>query len=518
MYDIVKSLERIEDELIDSMIRNMDRHRAEETKEGYNWSQWQVDQLKALDEYKRRNRKKYKIQFKNINGKIENLIKLARAEGGMSQEENILKHIKEGFEPKRISKGISGEFFKTNDRKMNALIKATTNDMQKAEYAMLRRSEDKYRQIIFNAQMYANSGAATYEKAVDMATKDFLAAGINSIEYKNGARHTVPEYADMAIRTASKRAYLTGEGEKRKEWGISTVIMNKRGNPCPKCLPFVGKVLIDDVWSGGKQKDGPYELMSSAIAAGLYHPRCKDSHVTFFPELDESAKEVPTKAEKKEVIEKYNQQAKEQYAKRQEKKFDRLAKYSLDEDNRRVYEVRKKNWTNIIENSKNSDIMDIGNDAKALDSILIDVSDELSKYTREQLLEEMQKSPIGISTINQIANSNITIEFINSKQNHTYRGEQRGDKINIYLSNINSKRVAVQTIIHEMTHYFYRIGNCQHAEAICFSMEKMYIENRDYLTLEEWNTMVKLAVENYPELEWEDGGYGDFTQFNFVRG
>lgn len=271
MYDIVKSLERIEDELIDSMIRNMDRHRAEETKEGYNWSQWQVDQLKALDEYKRRNRKKYKTQFKNINGKIETLIKLARAEGGMSQEESILKHIKEGFEPKRISKGISGEFFKTNDRKMNALIKATKNDMQKAEYAMLRRSEDKYRQIIFNAQMYANSGAATYEKAVDMATKDFLAAGINSIEYKNGARHTVPEYADMAIRTASKRAYLTGEGEKRKEWGISTVIMNKRGNPCPKCLPFVGKVLIDDVWSGGTSRDGPYPLMSDAIAAGLYH-------------------------------------------------------------------------------------------------------------------------------------------------------------------------------------------------------------------------------------------------------
>lgn len=350
MYDIVKSLERIEDELIGSMIRNMDRHRAEETKEGYNWSQWQVDQLKALDEYKRRNRKKYKTQFKNINGKIETLIKLAKAEGGMSQEESILKHIKEGFEPKRISKGISGEFFKTNDRKMNALIKATTNDMQKAEYAMLRRSEDKYRQIIFNAQMYANSEAATYEKAVDMATKDFLAAGINSIEYKNGARHTVPEYADMAIRTASKRAYLTGEGEKRKEWGISTVIMNKRGNPCPKCLPFVGKVLIDDVWSGGKQEDGPYELMSSAIAAGLYHPRCKDSHVTFFPELDESAKEVPTKAEKKEVIEKYNQRAKEQYAKRQEKKFDRLAKYSLDEDNRRVYETRSKEWKGILGN------------------------------------------------------------------------------------------------------------------------------------------------------------------------
>jgi hypothetical protein len=30
--------------------------------------------------------------------------------------------------------------------------------------------------------------------------------------------------------------------------------------------------------------------------------------------------------------------------------------------------------------------------------------------------------------------------------------------------------------------------------------------------------MVKLAVDNYPEYEWEDGGYGNFNQFNFVRG
>lgn len=118
--------------------------------------------------------------------------------------------------------------------------------------------------------MYAATGAS-YEKAVDMATKDFLRAGINCIEYKNGARHTMSEYADMALRTAQKRAYLTGEGEKRQEWGVTTVIMNKRGNPCPKCLPFVGKVIIDDVWSGGKPEDGPYPLMSTAISKGLYH-------------------------------------------------------------------------------------------------------------------------------------------------------------------------------------------------------------------------------------------------------
>ena len=175
-----------------------------------------------------------------------------------------------------------------NDRKLEALIKATTADMKKAETAVLRMANDQYRKVIYNAQVYANTGAGTYEQAVDMATKDFLAAGLNCVEYANGARHTLADYADMAIRTACKRAYLQGEGQKRQEWEISTVIMNKRGNPCPKCLPFVGKVLIDDVWSGGP-KDGKspetgikYPLMSKAIAAGLYHPRCRDSHTTYF--------------------------------------------------------------------------------------------------------------------------------------------------------------------------------------------------------------------------------------------
>ena len=86
------------------------------------------------------------------------------------------------------------------------------DDMKKAETAVLRMANDQYRKVIFNAQVYANTGAGTYEKAVDMATKDFFSAGLNCVEYANGARHTIADYADMAIRTACKSAYLQGEG------------------------------------------------------------------------------------------------------------------------------------------------------------------------------------------------------------------------------------------------------------------------------------------------------------------
>jgi hypothetical protein len=347
-YDIEKAFRAIEDELIASMIRNLDGHRAEEDKLGFNWSQWQVEQLKALEKYKADNKKRFQSKFSDINGSIDAMIFTARQTGGTEQEQKILRAIKNGLKASKVSQGTEGAFFKLNTRKLDALIKATKADFTRAEHSMLRMSEDKYRQIIFNAQVYANTGAGTYEKAVDMATRDFLKAGINCIEYANGSRHTVKDYARMAIQTASKRAYLTGEGEMRQSWGISTVIMNKRANACPKCLPFVGKVLIDDVWSGGKASDGPYPLMSSAIAAGLYHPNCKDVHTTYFPELDEEPDSKFTKEELEKVKEDYKQDQKRQYAGRMVEQFDRLSKYSLDPDNKKMYAARKEQWEQSI--------------------------------------------------------------------------------------------------------------------------------------------------------------------------
>lgn len=357
-YDVAEAFEAVEEELIASMMRNMKRHRVEETAEELQWSMWQAEQLKALENYKRQNQKRYAKQFQNINRQIDGIIREARLTGNMDQEIEILEAIKKGFKGyQRASETLTGQFFRLNDRKLEALIKATTDDMKKAETAILRMANDKYRQAIFNAQVYANTGAGTYEKAVDMATKDMLSAGLNCVEYKNGARHRLSDYADMAIRTASKRAYLQGEGEKRREWGISTVIMNKRGNPCPKCLPFVGKVLIDDVWSGGRKSDGPYPLMSKAISAGLYHPRCKDGHTTYFPGVS-TADDKWTKKEL-EAIGQYNRQEAElQYAARQAERFGRLARYSLDAGDKKNYQQKADAWKDQVDKLDQSGIVE----------------------------------------------------------------------------------------------------------------------------------------------------------------
>lgn len=345
-YDVSRAFERIENELLESMTRNLKKHKAEESELGIEWTQWQAIQLEELQRFKLEAAKKYGLEFKSMNKKIRETIANASLQGASDEELNVLKALEKGYVLKR-ERGLSAGFFQTNQKRLDALMNAVEHDMKTAQTAVLRYANDQYRKIIFQSQVAASSGAITYEKAVDMAASDFLKNGINCITYSNGAVHNIVSYADMAVRTASKRAYLMGEGQKRQEWGVSTVILNKRFNACPLCMPFEGKVLIDDVWSGGSEKDGPYPLMSSAMAAGLYHPNCKDKHSTYFEGI--SSKPESRYYEEKPVIkERQLIENKLNHAKRQAKSYNRLAKNSLDAENQETYRARATEWDNNV--------------------------------------------------------------------------------------------------------------------------------------------------------------------------
>jgi len=367
-YDLSEAFEAIEDELISSMMRNLKLHQAEESRLGFEWEQWQALQLRALEDYRRRNMKKFPPRFNKLNLQIDEILKRTYNDGRTAQERKILQAIQMGFKPSKMPYSgdmeLEGSFFGVNERKLDALINAVDNDMERAEYAVLRRADDQYRQVIFNSQVYANTGAGTYQKAVDMATRDFLRAGLDCVEYKDGSRHTLEDYADMAIRTANKRAYLQGEGSMRDEWGIPTVIMNKRSCPCPRCAPFVGKVFIDDVWSGGQAVSGTeegispvtglrYPLLSAAIKKGLYHPRCKDVHSTYFEGITTPPEGSQYTADELDAMaQQYSAEQKQGYCERQEKRYDRMSKYSLDDDNKRIYTARAKAYGEKADNFK----------------------------------------------------------------------------------------------------------------------------------------------------------------------
>lgn len=375
-YDITGAFEEIEMALITSMRNNMRRHINEEFDEGMNWSQWQAELLSGLSQYRAENQEVLQGYMGRLNQAIDSAIREAYATGESEQEIEILKAIKRGYHPPKEGDktDLQGRFFRINENKLNALVNATVNDMEKAETSMFRMMDDIYRQIPFKAQMFYNTGAGSLWQCVDMATRDFLSSGINCVQYRNGARVNIASYVEMALRTANKRANLMGQAQAREKWGIHTVKVNARGIACPMCLQWLDKVYIDNVYGGGTAKESEatgYPLLSVAVEGGLYHPNCKDSCSTYYEGINREPREI-TDTEKDEILRRYNLEQKQRYYERNYRRNMRLGNGCIWQENADVYFGRAREYKNrLIELCENNpDVLRLDKQRLSLRGIL----------------------------------------------------------------------------------------------------------------------------------------------------
>lgn len=322
--------------LIESMQRNLAGHLAEEAKTGFSYPQWQAEKLKELKRYQRENRKIVRSQTEGLSEKVAKHMKSELRQGSKHELKRYREALGKGY---KSAKAMRKSFFKVNDRKINGMINALQNDLGAANTAVLRMMNDTYRQTIFRAGMYASNGVMTETQAYDMAVKDFLNRGINCIEYRDGRRVNIADYTSMAVRTANQRAYMVGEGEFRKSIGETLVIISHHATACKLCRPFERKVLIDDVYSGGKPDDGDYMLLSEAMKLGLFHPRCRHGLGTYYPELEEINH---YNNEENDVSDygRYNRAHIENMVQR----YKRLTVGSVDPENVARYQAKLKEW------------------------------------------------------------------------------------------------------------------------------------------------------------------------------
>lgn len=338
-YNIRNIFAEMELDLIKSMQRNLKRHEDEEEEMGFEWEQWQQRKLQDLQQYRKETRQIFKKYEPEVEQAVDTGIKGAFRRG-VDRVRNLWGKIT-GKKPKvEAEEGSDSSFFKVNEDRVNALAEASRNDLKQARHAMLRQADDVFRQTIYKAQIYMNSGAASLNQAIDMATKDFLDKGFDCIEFSNGRRMNVASYAEMALRTSSQRAVFAGEGAKRDQLGIRTVVISAHANCSKLCLPYQGKVFIDDVYSGGTAKDGKYPLLSTAMANGLFHPNCRHNMTTFVP----GKSRLPEPVDDDEALENYEAEQKQRYIERQIRKYKRLQTGSVDADNEARYKVKVKEW------------------------------------------------------------------------------------------------------------------------------------------------------------------------------
>jgi hypothetical protein len=108
---------------------------------------------------------------------------------------------------------------------------------------------------------------------------------------------------------------LLGEGKQREKLGIDTVLVSQYGACSDTCLPWQGRVYIDDVFqpyygdSGGSfavSRNGrQYMRLSIAIQGGLFHPNCRHTISTWFEGISTMPAPMdPAKIEKVSKLEK----------------------------------------------------------------------------------------------------------------------------------------------------------------------------------------------------------------------
>lgn len=366
------------------MKRNLQRHLNWEKSEGFDWTQWQAIQIGSLRNYRAESEKIINFAFDKASPETEKFITDAFHEGAKSFDLQIDKATQtataqvpiDQLTDARIDIGKDGKtivwstaadapqrpslvvavlpdpildqtpdesFFQVNKPKLDACINDTHRDMDQVRFAAANRMGAGYEEILKKADIYMQSGTMTLQQAIDMASREFLAAGLNCVEYENGRRVNITSYIEMALRASSRRAALTAEGAKRDQWNEHLVVSPTLGSTCPHCQKWQGVVLIDDVYSNG-QRDDMHILLSTAIADGFLHPQCRHPLVTYF----EGITEIPTASPFEQTRTQYEAEKRQRTIELMIRKYKRLRDGSLDSTNIDKYDHKVKQWTVII--------------------------------------------------------------------------------------------------------------------------------------------------------------------------
>jgi hypothetical protein len=324
-YDVNIIYSEMEQRLIEGYKKSMEKNMAQ--KPDANWQRQKLADLQAYKKEARRVIDKHTRQAKDsATGHI-----LDSYDIGVDTADAII----------RIRRKVDRfeSFGKTNRRKVDALLDAVDNDFSKASEAALRLVDDQYRKIVFKSQVMYSSGVTTLPQAIDMAAKDFLQAGINCIVFSNGNRVNIASYAEMALRASGKAAYLTGEGARQAEWGEYLTQITSYGGCSPKCLPWQGRVYVNDVYAGGKA-DGKYPLLSTAMANGLFHPNCRHTAQPYF----EGISTLPPKVDEGRNNEVYEAEQNQRYIERKIREWKRVQEGSVDPANQAKAQQKVQAW------------------------------------------------------------------------------------------------------------------------------------------------------------------------------
>lgn len=154
-------------------------------------------------------------------------------------------------------------------RAANAIRDDIDSELADVRYRLTRLDDDLYKVI-------APAAAAgdvlpigrTSQQAQAKAWREFMRRGITGFTDKSGRDWALSSYVEMAVRTASQRAYNASRLQVVQYLGGNLVFVDDDGHPCPLCFPWQHRVLCI-------VPDGIHPSVADATEAGLFHPNCR---------------------------------------------------------------------------------------------------------------------------------------------------------------------------------------------------------------------------------------------------
>ena len=403
-----------------------------------------------------------------------------------------------------------------------------------------------YQRTMDLAMIKVSTGAFSYQQAVKDCVGMLAASGLRSIDYASGRSYQLDTAARMCIRTGANQ--LSGKIQEinLQQSDTPLVYVDAHAGSRPEHAVWQGQVyaynpdgILRDGSKAGEKYDDFFHATDYGSVTGLMGANCAHHFYPYWEgdPIPDYKEPDPIEYNGKEYTyyEATQEMRRQERAIRQTKR-EMEAMQSLGEDTTLLKKKLRQQSIEYYNFSKNADInqrkyvLDVmkgtskgavsdKNYAKSIVDLVTSVKNRSGqeKFNVDRILEGVRQSEVGRESIEYIEQNETAVFFDNMAYSEGVRGGSGNNYIRLYLRQIDSEIVAEQTFVHEAAHLRFNIGDCQHAEAICYAYEKMHKENRTVLYEDEWKKLVLLAKEQYWYYNWEKGGYGDYGQFSFVR-
>lgn len=404
-----------------------------------------------------------------------------------------------------------------------------------------------YRSTLDNAVMDIHSGAFDYNTVLRRTINQMTASGIRYIEYDSGHRDRVNVAVRRAVLTGFRQVQGKINEQVAAELGTDQYEVSYHVGARPTHQPWQGKV-----WSMQQLK----EVCGLGEITGLKGINCYHDYRPFPPgsvrtytdkELTQKLKEENTPREYNgkqyttyEALQQQRKMERGMRAQRQKIKLlqeggadpndiilakakyqgqmqtykDFSEKMGLPEQKARIMQdgLRGRFMPTKAENMKVERMTQEVSIRRAGNVRQSRFSERFTEFnngqkdtiTTRRLMNNLNKTEIGKETVAYIADHpDLNIQMCYKVDHESgVRGYQDGNDIYIFASETKTVQNTAETLVHEITHHKYNIGDSQWAECVCFAQELKHRTGKNNLTGNELKDIIKTVKELYPKLPW----------------